>query len=303
MLAAVVLGSLASFEAVLPIPIAAEHLQKNLQSAGRLFEVSALTLPVKEPEQPKQMKSPIALLIKDLTFSYGEGAEPVLQHVGMELPFGKKVAVVGPSGAGKSTLINLILRFWEVGPGSIRINGRDIHEYDGDEIRKRVGVVSQATYLFGGTLRQNLLLAKPGAGEADLIDAIEKAGLAEFIKQLPQGLDTWVGEHGLTMSAGQRQRVALARAFLKDAPLLLLDEPTANLDALTEKNILDTLLEQSKRQSVLLVTHRLVGLERVDEVLVLQGGAVVQRGTQDELLSKDGVYKKLYGLQNQNIYE
>jgi ATP-binding cassette subfamily C protein CydC len=303
MLAVVVLGSLASFEAVAPLPLAAEHLERNLQSAGRLFELSSIPLPVKEPEQPITLVTPIHITIQDLTFSYKESDGAVLHEIDLELPYGKKVAVVGPTGAGKSTLINLILRFWDVKPGSILVNNQDVHRYNSDELRKRLGVVSQRTYLFSGTLRYNLLLANPTAGKADMLEALHKADLSGLVNQLPHGLNTWVGEHGLNLSAGQRQRVALARAFLKHAPILLLDEPTVNLDSLTEKEILDTIVTQTRQQSLLMVTHRLVGLEHMDEILVMQDGKIVERGTQYELLSKGGIFAKMWALQNQNLYE
>ncbi len=301
MLAVVVLGSLASFEAIFPLPLAAEHLRSNLESASRVFEIIDSPPLVVEPIEPHNIPSNLSLEIEALKFTYPDMQGPVLKDIGLSLTEGKKVAVVGPSGAGKTTLINLILRYWPLQQGEIRLNGKPLAAYDGDALRKNLAVISQHTYLFGASVRDNLLLAHPKATETQLEQALRLASLQDFIAQLPEGLDTWVGEHGRQFSAGQRQRMALSRAFLRDAPLVLLDEPTVNLDPLTEAEILASVFDWAKARSMLLVTHRLVGLENMDEIIVLQHGRVCQCGTQHELLSQKGLYRSMWETQNQYL--
>lgn len=303
MLAVVTLGSLASFEAIFPLPMAADHLQGSLDSAARVFEVIDTPPLVTEPGSPLGLGSEISLEITGLNFVYPGSSLPVLKDINLELGRGKKVAVVGPSGAGKTTLINLILRYWPVSAGEIRLNGKSIEKYSGDDIRKQLSVISQNTYLLSGTIRHNLLLARPGVTEAQMMAALESAALADFIATLPAGLDTWIGEHGKQLSAGQRQRLSLARTFLRNDSIVLLDEPTVNLDSVTEAELLSALFSWSEDRTVLLVTHRLVGLDKMDEILVLDRGEVVQHGSEKELLSVDGLYKSMWSSQNRFLIE
>jgi ABC-type multidrug transport system fused ATPase/permease subunit len=208
------------------------------------------------------------------------------------------VALVGPSGAGKTTVVNLLTRFWDYEAGSISINGKELKEHDADEVREAIGVISQQTYLFNATLRENLLVARPMATQAELDEAMRRAQLTQFVQSLPQGYETWVGEHGLRLSGGERQRVAIARALLRETPLLILDEPTANLDPATERDFLKVLQEVGRGRTVLLITHRLVGLEAMDDVWVMDGGRIVQRGRQEDLVWQEGTFQKLWGVQN-----
>jgi len=205
--------------------------------------------------------------------------------------------MVGPSGAGKSALARLALRFWDPASGVIRLNGQDIRRYSLRDLRDLVGVVAQDTYIFNDTLRANLLLARSGASDAEIEAAVEQAQLSEFVRQLPQGLKTWVGEQGLQLSGGERQRLAIARTLLKNAPILILDEVTANLDPLTEQALLDTLDELSRGRITLHITHRLLAMERMDEILVLDHGRIVERGTHDGLLAMEGLYRQLFDVQ------
>jgi ATP-binding cassette subfamily C protein CydC len=237
--------------------------------------------------------------VRNLAFRYGSGELPALENLSFELPPGKKLAVVGPSGAGKSTIVSLLLRFWEYQAGDIRLGGRDLRRYNPEDVRRLMGVVSQNTYLFNDTIRGNLLMANPQAGQADLIRVAQQAGIYDFIQTLPQGYDTWVGEQGLRLSGGQRQRLAIARALLKEAPILLLDEATANLDPLVEREIIKTIHNLPGGQSVLMITHRLVGLESMDEILVLETGRIVERGQHNDLLPAKGSYSRMYALQQQ----
>jgi ABC-type multidrug transport system fused ATPase/permease subunit len=209
------------------------------------------------------------------------------------------VAIVGPSGAGKSTLVNLLLRFWDYQDGIITLDGCDLREYPPDDVRRLMGVVSQHTYLFNATLRDNLLIAKPDATQAELEQAARRAQLDAFIQSLPQGYDTWIGEQGLRLSGGERQRLAIARALLKDAPILILDEATANLDPVTEREVIQAIREAMQGRATLIITHRLVGLQDADEILALQSGRVVERGRHHDLLRANGLYRRMWELQNQ----
>ena len=205
----------------------------------------------------------------------------------------RRVAVVGPSGAGKSTLVHLLLRFWDPCGGEVRLDGRDIREYTQEDIRRGFGVVSQDTHVFNGTLRTNLLLAKQGATDEELESVLRQAQLLKLVERLPSGLDGPLGEQGLSLSGGERQRLAVARALLKGAPLLVLDEPTANLDPITERGLLDTTYELIRERATLVVTHRLVRMEEMDEILVLDSGRIVERGTHGELVLAGGLYHEM----------
>jgi ATP-binding cassette, subfamily C, bacterial CydC len=303
-LAVLALVTLASFEAVTPLTQAAQHLESSLQAARRLFAF------VEEgPQAPAVLErsslpdGPAELRIHGLTFAYPGRPGLALSGFDLDLPPGKHVALVGPSGAGKTTLFNLLLRFWEYQEGRVEIAGCDLRACDVQDLHRKMAVIAQSTYLFSGTLRQNLLLACPGAGEVDLERVVWQAQLAELIAQMPQGMDTWVGERGLQLSGGERQRVAIARALLRDAPLLLLDEPTAHLDAATEQRLLETLCQASKGRSVIHITHRLAGLEDMDEILVMRAGQIVERGAHANLIATGGLYAKMWALDRELLDE
>ncbi len=302
-LAVLVLAGIAGFEAVTPLAESWQHLEGSLAAARRLFELVDAGQAVPKPAAPAGVSSPVpqnfGLSVRNLAFRYGSGELPALENLSFELPPGKKLAVVGPSGAGKSTIVNLLLRFWEYQAGEIRLGGHDLRRYHPDNVRQLMGVVSQNAYLFNDTIRGNLLMANPQAGQADLIRVAQQAGIYDFIQTLPQGYDTWVGEQGLRLSGGQRQRLAIARALLKEAPILLLDEATANLDPLVEQEIIKTIHNLPGGQSVLMITHRLVGLESMDEILVLETGRIVERGQHNDLLPAKGSYSRMYALQQQ----
>jgi ABC-type multidrug transport system fused ATPase/permease subunit len=207
--------------------------------------------------------------------------------------------VVGPSGAGKSTLAALLVRFWAYSEGQILLDGQDLRRYSQEQARGLFGMVSQHTHLFNATVRENLLLARPEASEGDMIQAAQLAQIHDFVTSLPQGYDTWIGEQGLRLSDGQRQRLAIARALLKDAPILVLDEPTANLDAVTERQVLAALGPVIAGRSTLIITHRLVGLEVADEIVVLRNGHIVERGRHHDLVQMEGLYRRMWELQHQ----
>ena len=271
------------------------------EAARRLFEVVDTEPAVSDQYSVSSDKSPITnyeLQITDFTFTYPSTTSPAIQHITFNLRPGNSLAIVGPSGAGKSTLVSLLLRFWEYGSGEIRLGGESLHGLDPDQVRGRCAVVSQNSYFFNTSIRENLRLARPKLSQEEMEDAARAAQIHEFIAALPKGYDTFIGEQGLRLSGGERQRLAIARALLKDAPILILDEPTANLDPLTEKDVLETLFGVMKNKTTLLITHRLVGLERMDEILVMDGGQIVERGLHSGLLAQNGLYRRLWDLQN-----
>jgi len=309
-----VLATMASFEAVLPLPLAAQYLESTLEVARRLFDIvheptggcaaheGARRDNVSSWTTDVACDLPLAscvLRLENLRFRYAPKEPWVLEGISFDLPRSGCLAIVGPSGAGKSTLVNLLLRFWDYEEGSITLGGHDLREYQADDVRCMMGIVPQSTHLFNGTLRDNLLIAKPDATHAELEQAIRQAQLEAFIQSLPQGHDTWIGEQGLRLSGGERQRLAIARALLKDAPILILDEPTANLDPVTEREVMQSIHELMQGRTTLIVTHRLVGLDAADEILVLRAGRVVERGRHRELLEANGVYRRMWETQNQ----
>jgi thiol reductant ABC exporter CydC subunit len=304
-LAVLALVVLASFEAVTPLAPAAQHLETSLTAARRLFQLVDAAPVVSPPAQPLAAPASSDLSIRGLRFGYLPGEPPALIDFDLELPPGRKVALIGPSGAGKSTLFNLLLRFWDYSQGEILLGGQELRSCDPQEARQRLVVINQATYLFAASLRQNLLMARPQAGPAELEAAIQGAQLAELVARLPQGLDTWVGERAMQLSAGERQRVALARALLRlgghTGGILLLDEPTANLDAENEQRFFAALRAAAAGHSLVLVTHRLAGLEDLDEIIVLRNGRVVERGRHADLLQARGEFARLWEIHRQAL--
>ena len=300
MLAALGLMALTAFEAVQPLPGAMEILASSQEAGARLMEILDADPPVKDPEHPAPFPLQPAIQIKDLTFQYPGSRNPALMDIDFELQAGQTLAIVGPSGSGKSTLGNLITRFWSGYEGQINLGLEKIplEHLAQEEVRGGISVVSQEASLFRDSLRANIALGKPGAADTEILAAAEKARLGEWIQSLPKGLDTWLGERGSQISAGERQRVAIARALLKDAPFFLLDEPTANLDPVTEQDFLENLFALLESKTTLLITHRLVGLNEVDQILVLFQGRIIERGMESELLEQDGFYRRMWLTQN-----
>jgi ATP-binding cassette subfamily C protein CydC len=308
MLASLALLTFASFEAVTPLPLAAQMWNSAREAARRLFEVvdtepvisnqSSVISGQLSVSSEQSLITNYQLQITDLTFTYPNTTSPALNHVTFDLRPGTSLAIIGPSGAGKSTLANLLLRFWEYETGEIRLGGESLHGLNPDEVRARIGLVSQNAYFFNATVRENLKFARRKVTQEEIEAAARDAQIHDFIMSLPKGYETLIGEQGLRLSGGERQRLAIARVIIKDAPILILDEPTANLDPLTEKQALETLYALMKRKTSLLITHRLVGLENVDEILVMDHGRIVERGTHTELLESEGVYRRLWDLQN-----
>ncbi|MBN2304398.1 MAG: thiol reductant ABC exporter subunit CydC [Anaerolineae bacterium] len=335
LLAVLALATITAFEAVQPLPAAFQHLGTQIAAARRLFEIADMPDPDRiwdkqphplapsprcgEGESAHLIKTPplhtierepgdeanLPLHIRDLHFRYTPGDPPALDGVSFDLLPGRVVAVVGASGAGKSTLVNLLLRFWEPQAGAITLGGHNLCNYDPDAARALFAVVSQRTHLFNATLRENLRLARPDAADEDLIAALRTAQVWNFVESLPEGMDTWIGEQGLALSGGERQRIALARALLKGAPFLILDEPTANLDPMTGRAVLDTIFAArtggNSQRATLLITHDLTGLDAADLILVMHGGRIVERGIPADLMQIDGHYRRLWARQRGNL--
>ncbi|MFG2569952.1 thiol reductant ABC exporter subunit CydD [Streptomyces sp. NPDC048567] len=292
--AVVVLTPLAAFEAVTGLPLAAQYRQRVRRSAERVYEVLDAPVPVREPEAPAAPPvSPFPLELRGLSARYADTAHDALAAVGLTLEAGRRIAVVGPSGSGKTTLAQVLLRFLDARAGSYRIGGVDASALDGDTVRRFVGLCAQDAHIFDSSLRENLRLARPAATEPELRDALARARLLDWADALPDGLDTLVGEHGARLSGGQRQRLALARALLADFPVLVLDEPAEHLDLPTADALTADLLAATLGRTTVLITHRLAGLDAVDEVVVLEAGSIVQRGPYDVLASVDGPLRRM----------
>jgi ATP-binding cassette subfamily C protein CydC len=294
----------ASFEAVNPLPLAAQMWNSSREAAKRLFEVVDVQPEIQENREPRAESNSSQSLVSsiqlsNLSFAYPNTTTPALRDISFTVPQGKSIAIVGPSSAGKSTIANLLFRFWDYTSGEIRLGGAELKSLNQDEVRKRCALVSQNSYFFNTSIRENLRLAHPSMTQQEMEAAARDVQIHEFIASLPKGYDTFIGEQGLRLSGGERQRLAIARTLLKDAPILILDEPTANLDPMTEQQVLNTLFAIMRGKTTLLITHRLVGMENMDEILVMDHGGIIERGVHSELLNKNGLYRRLWDLQNQ----
>jgi len=307
-LGVVAMTALTCFEAMQPLPQVAQNFEANRAASRRLYELVDAPLPVTDPTEPFVQPEDSSLEVHDLSFQYPSWADEEasadtlifgLKDISFSLPPGKHIALIGPNGAGKTTLTSLLLRFWEYQQGSIRFGNQELRHYRQDDLRRWIAIISQNTYLFTATIKENLLIAKPSATEDEIIQAAKLAQLHEFIQSLPEAYDTWIGEHGLRLSAGERQRLAIARVLLKDSPLLILDEPTAHLDPATELAVLSSIHKLSQGRSTITITQRMVGLETMDEILVLKNGRIIERGSHDQLLSSRGVYSRMWQLYHQ----
>ncbi|MET9953248.1 thiol reductant ABC exporter subunit CydD [Streptomyces sp. NPDC006339] len=293
-LAVVVLIPLAAFEAVTGLPLAVQYRQRVRRSAERVFDVLDAPVPVHEPVVPAVAPAgPFPLELAGLSARHAGQERPALVDFGLTLEAGRRVAVVGASGSGKTTLAQVLLRFLDVEQGTYRLGGTPARELDGDDVRRLVGLCAQDAHLFDSTLRENLRLARTDASDDELREALRRARLLDWVDGLPDGLDTLVGEHGSRLSGGQRQRLALARALLADFPVLVLDEPAEHLDLTTADALTVDLLRATEGRTTVLITHRLHGLDAVDEVVVLDRGRTVQRGAYAELAAAEGPLRRM----------
>jgi thiol reductant ABC exporter CydC subunit len=303
MLAVLALATAASFEAVAPLPAAAQYLDGSLAAARRLFELADREAAIPESIQlPTKLPEGIPTLeVKDLLLRYGSGLPPALDGVSFTLPPGKKLAVVGPNGAGKTSLINVLLRGWDYSSGKIHLGGNDLRNLTLETVRSAFSLAPQRGHLFDMSLRENLTLGRQDIDPQKLQQALDAASLTNFIAGLSAGLDTQVGEHGLRLSGGERQRVILARALLQAAPILILDEPFRQIDTALTQEILSKLLDTYAQHSLLLVTHLFTGLDAMDEILVMESGRILERGTHRELLHSAGLYARYHTYQQESL--
>jgi len=294
-LAVLTLTALAAFEAVTALPAAAIQLGQARVAADRIAAVTDAPDPVREPHRPRALPTgPFGVQLSDATVVYGPGQPPALDGVSLDLPPGRRVALVGANGAGKSTVAAVLMRFCELTAGTALLDGYELASYAADDVRSVVGGCPQDPHLFDASIRDNLRFARPDATDDELAAAAARARLLPWIASLPQGWDTPVGTHGAAVSGGERQRLALTRAFLADPPLLILDEPTTHLDPPTRRALTNDLLHATEGRTVLLITHELDGLDRVDEIVVLDGGKVVEQGTHQQLRHAGGRYQRLW---------
>ncbi|WP_228922001.1 thiol reductant ABC exporter subunit CydD [Streptomyces sp. DH7] len=301
-LAVVVLTPLAAFEAVTGLPLAVQYRQRVARSAERVFEVLDASVPVREPEAPaEEPASPFPLEVRGLSARYPGARHDALASLDLTLTPGRRIAVVGPSGSGKTTLAQVLLRFLDASSGTYRLGGVEASALDSDTVRRSVGLCAQDAHVFDSSIRENLRLARPGATDAELRDALSRARLLDWVLALPEKLDTPVGEHGARLSGGQRQRLALARALLAGFPVLVLDEPAEHLDLPTADALTADLLDATRGCATVLITHRLTGLDTVDEVLVLDAGRVVQRGPYAELATEDGPLRRMLERERETV--
>jgi ATP-binding cassette, subfamily C, bacterial CydC len=263
---------LASFDAVSALPAAYNALGQSLAAARRIFEVIDTSPAVTEPRVEAAAPARFDLRVAGLKMRYAATQAWALDDVSFAIPQGSCLGVVGPTGAGKTSLLNVLLRFWDFQEGTVQIGGVSLRELSGERLRGLCAVVAQQTHLFNTSIRENLLLARPDATEEALCAALRDADILAEVMAMPGGLDTVVGEAGTGLSGGQARRIAMARAFLKDAPLLILDEPTEGLDAVSERAVLDTIGRLTRGRTTLLITHRPQALRLADAVLVLENG-------------------------------
>jgi thiol reductant ABC exporter CydC subunit len=299
-LAVIVLAIMAAFEALTPLPLAAQHLNGSHTAARRLLEVMESSPAVAEPDAPAAPPSTNDLQVHGLSFAYGPGLPVVLRDVSFDLPVGKSLALVGPSGSGKSTVAHLLQRFWDFDTGQIRLGAIELHHLTAAAVRDRMAVLPQRIDLFAGSIAENLRLGAPQASDAELWQALWTVRLADRVSEWPDQLRTWIGEQGVRLSGGERQRLALARTLLRPAPILVLDEPTAQIDASAQAGLMRAILPAASGRSLLLITHLLHGLEAIDEILVLQRGAIIERGTHADLILHQGIYKGMWDRHRQS---
>lgn len=278
-----------------------EMLQKGISGFKRFLSVVETAPEIVDAPDAKDLSDVKgAIAYNDVSFQYNN-EEPVLSHVSFQIPAGKSVALVGPSGGGKTTICSLLPRFYDVTGGSVTVDGQDVRKVTLKTLRSSIGLVQQEVYLFGGTIRENIAYGKPGATDEEIIEAAKKANIHDFIMELPDGYDTFVGERGARLSGGQKQRISIARVFLKNPPILILDEATSALDNESERHIQKSLEDLAKNRTTITIAHRLSTIRNADEIIVIDEQNIAERGTHKELLAKGGIYAKYYKMQFEGL--
>ena len=274
-----------------------EMMQKGLAGFRRFLDVMETEPEIEDAPDARPLENIKGrVCYEDVSFHYSDDDTPVLSHVSIEIPAGKSIALVGPSGSGKTTICSLLPRFYDVTGGKITIDGKDVRTLTLKSLRSQIGMVQQDVYLFAGTIRDNIAYGKPGASMDEIIEAAKRANIHDFIRELPDGYDTYVGERGARLSGGQKQRISIARVFLKNPPILILDEATSALDNESERWIQQSLEELSKDRTTITIAHRLSTIRGADEIIVITEDGIAERGTHESLLAKDGLYAHYYNM-------
>ncbi len=281
-----------------------EMIQKGLSGFRRFLDVMETEPEIQDAPDAKELENVKGhVSYEGVSFHYSDDDTLVLSHVSFDIPAGKSIALVGPSGGGKTTICSLLPRFYDVTGGRVTIDGQDVRSLTKKSLRSQIGSVQQDVYLFCGTIRENIAYGKPDATMEEIIEAAKKANIHEFIQELPDGYDTFVGERGTRLSGGQKQRISIARVFLKNPPVLILDEATSALDNESERRIQKSLEELAKNRTTITIAHRLSTIRNADEILVVTEDGIAERGTHKELLQKDGIYAHYYKMQFEGLEE